>query len=34
MLHATDYEDRPLVEKTLAQINQAQTEAMMQVFSK
>ncbi len=34
MLHASDFQDRPLVEKTLAQVNQAQNEAMMQVFSK
>jgi len=34
MLHASDFEDRPLVEETLAQINKAQNEAMMQVFQK
>lgn len=34
MLHASDFEDRPVVEKALAQVNQAQNEAMMQVFSK
>ncbi len=34
MLHARDYEDRPLVEQTLAQVNQAEQEAMMQVFKK
>ena len=34
MLHSTSYEDRPLVEQTLAQVNQAQTEAMLQVFRK
>jgi SpoVK/Ycf46/Vps4 family AAA+-type ATPase len=34
LLHSSDYDDRPLVEKTLAQVNQAQNEAMMQVFSK
>lgn len=34
MLHASDFDDRTLVEKTLAQVNQAQNEAMMQVFQK
>jgi hypothetical protein len=34
MLHASSLEDRPLVEETLAQVNQAQNEAMMQVFRK
>jgi hypothetical protein len=34
MLHATDYEDRSLVEQTLAQVNQAQSEAMLDVFKK
>ena len=34
MLHSSSIEDRPLVEQTLAQVNQAQTEAMMQVFRK
>jgi hypothetical protein len=34
MLHASDFDDRSLVEKTLAQVNQAQDEAMMQVFQK
>jgi hypothetical protein len=34
MLHSSSLEDRPLVEQTLAQVNQAQTEAMMQVFRK
>jgi hypothetical protein len=34
MLHSSSYDDRPLVEQTLAQINQAQDEAMMQVFQK
>ena len=32
MLHTSSFEDRTLVEQTLAQVNQAQTEAMMQVF--
>jgi hypothetical protein len=34
MLHDSSFEDRPLVEQTLAQVNQAQNEAMMQVFHK
>lgn len=34
MLHASDYENRPLLEQTLAQVNQADSEAMMQVFKK
>ncbi len=34
MLHATSYEDRPLVEQTLAQVNQAEQDAMLQVFKK
>jgi hypothetical protein len=34
MLHNSSFEDRPLVQETLAQVNQAQTEAMMQVFRK
>ena len=34
MLHSSSFEDRPLVEQTLAQVNQAQNEAMMQVFRK
>jgi hypothetical protein len=34
LLHASSAEDRPLVEQTLAQVNQIQTEAMMQVFRK
>lgn len=34
MLHASSYEDRPLVEQTLAQVNQVDSEAMMQVFRK
>lgn len=34
MLHSSASEDRPLVQQTLAQVNQAQTEAMMQVFKK
>jgi len=34
MLHSTSYEDRELVQQTLAQVNQAENEAMMQVFRK
>lgn len=34
MLHSSSYEDRPLVEQTLAQVNEADNEAMMQVFRK
>jgi hypothetical protein len=34
MLHSSSYEDRALVEQTLAQVNQAESEAMMQVFRK
>jgi hypothetical protein len=32
MLHTSNFEDRTLIEQTLAQVNQAQSEAMMQVF--
>ena len=34
MLHVSSLEDRPLVEQTLSQVNQAQNATMMQVFSK
>jgi hypothetical protein len=34
MLHSSNFEDRPLVQETLAQVNTAQTEAMLQVFKK
>jgi len=34
MLHSSSLEDQPLVAETLAQVNQAQTDAMMQVFRK
>src|SRR5215469_45680 len=34
MLHASASEDRPLVQQTLAEVNQAQNEAMLQVFKK
>lgn len=32
MLHASDYDDRPLVQQTLSKVNDAQNEAMLQVF--
>jgi hypothetical protein len=34
MLHSSSFEDRALVEETLAQVNQAQNETMLQVFRK
>jgi len=34
LLHSSSIEDRPLVEQTLAQVNQIQTETMLQVFRK
>jgi len=34
MLHSSASEDRPLVQQTLAEVNQAQNEAMLQVFKK
>lgn len=34
LLHSSDYEERPLLKQTLAQVNTAQDEAMMQVFQK
>lgn len=34
MLRSSSIDDRPMFEQTLAQVNQAQTEAMMQVFRK
>ncbi|MGA9583888.1 MAG: hypothetical protein WBQ95_01105 [Terracidiphilus sp.] len=34
MLHSSSYEDRPLVEATLAQVNRAQSETMLEVFRK
>lgn len=34
MVRSSSFEDRPLFEKTLAQVNQAENEAMMQVFKK
>lgn len=34
MLHASSFEDRPLVQETLAQLNKTEDDAMMQVFKK
>ncbi|HWT64957.1 MAG TPA: hypothetical protein VN151_02500 [Terracidiphilus sp.] len=34
MLHASAFEDRPVVQETLAQVNKADAEAMLQVFKK
>lgn len=34
MLHSSNYEDRPLVEEALSQVNQAENEAMLDVFKK
>ncbi len=34
MLHSSNYEDRPLVQATLAQVNKAQDETMLEVFRK
>jgi len=34
MLHASSYEDRPIVEQTLAQVTQIQNATMMEVFQK
>jgi hypothetical protein len=34
MLHTSASEDRPLVQQTLAEVNQAENEAMLQVFKK
>lgn len=34
LLHSSNSEDRPVVEQTLAGLNQAQTETMLQVFRK
>jgi hypothetical protein len=34
MLHNSNFEDRDLVQETLAQVNQAQNETMLQVFRK
>jgi hypothetical protein len=34
MLHNSSFEDRPLLQETLAQVNRAENEAMLQVFKK
>ena len=34
LLHVSSSDDRPVVEQTLAQLNQAQNDAMLQVFKK
>lgn len=34
LLHSTDLDSRPLVQQTLADVNQAENEAMLQVFKK
>jgi len=34
LLHSSDYDDRPLMQQTLAEVNQVQTDAMLQVFKK
>lgn len=34
LLHSSPYEDRTLVQQTLAEVNQAQNEAMLDVFKK
>ena len=34
MLHNSSYDDRPLVQATLAQVNKAQSETMLEVFRK
>jgi hypothetical protein len=34
LVHSSSLEDRPLMEQTLAEVNQVQTETMMQVFRK
>jgi hypothetical protein len=34
LLHASDLEDRPVVQQALADVNQVQTETMLQVFRK
>jgi hypothetical protein len=33
LLHSSDFEDRPLIKQTIADVNQAQDAAMMQVFN-
>jgi nitrate reductase beta subunit len=34
LLHTSSYEDRSLIQQTLAQLNQTQDDLMMQVFEK
>jgi hypothetical protein len=34
LLHSSSFEDRPLVQETLAQVNKAEDEAMLEVFKK
>jgi len=34
LLHSSDFQDRPLVQETLSEVNQAQNEAMLSVFKK
>ncbi len=34
MLHDSNYKDRPLVKETLAEVNQAQRQTMLQIFQK
>ena len=33
LLHSSDYQDRPLIKQTIADVNKAQDAAMMQVFN-
>ncbi|MGH9589444.1 MAG: hypothetical protein ACRD25_03575, partial [Terracidiphilus sp.] len=33
LLRSSDYQDRPLIKETIADVNQAQDAAMMQVFN-
>jgi hypothetical protein len=33
LLHSSDFQDRPLIRQTIADVNQAQDETMMQVFN-
>lgn len=34
LLHSSDLDDRPIISQTLAELNQVQTDAMLQVFRK
>lgn len=34
LLHSSDYDDQPVVQETLSELNRAQTEAMLTVFKK